>query len=165
MFLNLTSKIKERLRKIKERLRKFKERKISRKSRSTDQGWRCPRGRRIGRRIGQQRRITWFAKGRLRAKIYLFWYSYWKIVWQRKTRTETDHLILFTSNPIRRHYNIGSIGFFHHAWIEYQVSGKTNVLQRYTSGLIFAQLSAKHGIKKYGREAKLQVLAEFKQLV
>ena len=36
--LNLTSKIKERLRKIKERLRKFKERKISRKSRSTDQG-------------------------------------------------------------------------------------------------------------------------------
>ena len=55
--------------------------------------------------------------------------------------------------------------FPHHAWIEYQVSGKTNLLERYTSGFIFAQLSTKQGINKYRREAKLQLLAEFKQLV
>ena len=33
--------------------------------------------------------------------------------------------------------------FFHHAWIKYQVSGETNLLERYNSGLIFAQLSSK----------------------
>ena len=54
---------------------------------------------------------------------------------------------------------------FHHAWIEYQVSGETNLLEQYTSGFIFAQLSTKQGINKYGREAKLQLLAEFKQLM
>jgi len=55
--------------------------------------------------------------------------------------------------------------FFHHAWNEYKVSGKTNLLESFTSGFVFAQLSAKQGIKKYGREAKIQLLAEFKQLM
>jgi hypothetical protein len=45
------------------------------------------------------------------------------------------------------------------------VSGKTNLLERFTSGFIFAQLSAKKGIEKYGREAELQLIAEFKQLM
>ena len=55
--------------------------------------------------------------------------------------------------------------FFHHAWIEYQVSGETNLLERYISGLIFVQLSVKQGIKKYGRGSEIQLLVEFKQLM
>ena len=55
--------------------------------------------------------------------------------------------------------------FFHHAWNEYKISGKTNLLESFTSGFIFAQLSAKQGIKKYGKEAEIQLLAEFKQLM
>ena len=39
---------------------------------------------------------------------------------------------------------------FYNAWIKYQVYGKTNLLDRYTSGFILAQLSVKQGIKKYG---------------
>ena len=39
------------------------------------------------------------------------------------------------------------------------------MLERYSTGFIFAQMSAKKGIKKYGREAELKLLAEFKQLV
>ena len=59
----------------------------------------------------------------------------------------------------------GKDDFFQHAWDEYQVSGKTNLLERYTTGFIFAQMTAKQGIKKYGREAELQLIAEFKQLI
>jgi hypothetical protein len=55
--------------------------------------------------------------------------------------------------------------FLHHAWNEYQLSGKTNLLERFTSGFVFAQMSAKQGIKKYGRQAELQLIAEFKQLM
>ena len=39
------------------------------------------------------------------------------------------------------------------------------MLERYTTGLVFAQLSAKQGITRYGREAELKLLAEFKQLL
>ena len=45
------------------------------------------------------------------------------------------------------------------------MSGKTNLLERYTSGFVFAQLSAHQGFKKYGKEAELKMLAEFKQLM
>ena len=55
--------------------------------------------------------------------------------------------------------------FFHHAWNEYKISGRTHLLESFTSGFIFAQLSAKQGIKKYGKEAEIQLLAEFKQLM
>ena len=78
---------------------------------------------------------------------------------------ETEHLVIFPSNPIWRHDDRGLIRFSHHAWIEYQVSGKTNLLEPYTSGFIFSQLSEKQGIKKYGRKSELQLLEEFKQLM
>ena len=55
--------------------------------------------------------------------------------------------------------------FFHEAWKEYLVSGKTNMLEKYSTGFIFAQMSARQGIKKYGREAELKLIAEFKQLI
>ena len=79
--------------------------KVSQKSRSADRGWRCTGGRRIGRRIGQRRGRTWVAKRGLRAKIYLFQYSYWRIVWKRKMITKTEHIVLFPPNPIWRHDN------------------------------------------------------------
>ena len=53
--------------------------------------------------------------------------------------------------------------FFQHSCIEYQVSGKTNLLERYTSGFIFTQLSVKQGIKKYGREAELDSIRKIWQ--
>ena len=55
--------------------------------------------------------------------------------------------------------------YFHHAWKEYQVGGKTNLLEQYATGFIFNQMSAKQGIKKYGRMAELKLIAEFKQLM
>ena len=55
--------------------------------------------------------------------------------------------------------------FFHHAWNEYRATWKTNMLERYACGSVFAQLSAKKGIERYGREAELKLLAEFKQLM
>ena len=55
--------------------------------------------------------------------------------------------------------------YFHTGWKEYQLSGDTKLLERYCSGFLFAQMSAKKGIKKYGREAELKLIAEFKQLM
>ena len=55
--------------------------------------------------------------------------------------------------------------FFSHAWNEYKISGRTNMLERYTTGLVFAQMSAHKGIKKYKQEAELMLIAEFKQLL
>ena len=55
--------------------------------------------------------------------------------------------------------------FLEEAWHEYNLSGKTNLLKRFSTGFIFAQLSAKKGIEKYDREAELKLIAEFKQLM
>ena len=50
-------------------------------------------------------------------------------------------------------------------WGEYQLTGKTHMMERYTAGLVFAQMSAKQGIQKYDKEAKLKLIAEFAQLI
>ncbi len=55
--------------------------------------------------------------------------------------------------------------YLHAGLREYQLSGDTKIIERYCSGFLFAQMSAKKGIKKYGREAELKLLAEFKQLL
>ena len=55
--------------------------------------------------------------------------------------------------------------FLEQAWQEYKISGKTTLLERYSTGFIFAQLSAKKGIEKYGKEAELSLIAEFQQLM
>ena len=55
--------------------------------------------------------------------------------------------------------------FFKHAWDEYKVTGKTNMIERYTTGMVFAQMSAQKGIKKYKTEAEQMLMAEFKQLL
>ena len=55
--------------------------------------------------------------------------------------------------------------FLNHAWNEYKISGKTNMLERYTTGVVFAQMSARKGIEKYKQEAEQKLLAEFKQLL
>lgn len=39
------------------------------------------------------------------------------------------------------------------------------MLERFTTGFMFAQMSARQGIKKYGREAELKLIAEFRQLM
>ena len=52
-----------------------------------------------------------------------------------------------------------------HAWKEYKTTGKTNALERYATGHVFAQMSAKKGIKKYRQKAKEKLIAEFKQLL
>ena len=39
------------------------------------------------------------------------------------------------------------------------------MLEKFCTGFMFNQLSAKKGIEKYGREAELKLLAEFKQLM
>ena len=48
---------------------------------------------------------------------------------------------------------------------EYNLTGKTTMIERYLTGFHFAQMSAKQGIKKYGREAEIKLIAEFKQLM
>ena len=59
----------------------------------------------------------------------------------------------------------GKAEYFRHAWREYKVSGSTSLLESFSSGFIFAQMSAKAGLKKYGEDAKLCLIAEFKQLM
>ena len=48
---------------------------------------------------------------------------------------------------------------------DYRVSRKTTMLERYTNGFIFNQVSSKKGIELYGREAELKLIEEFKQLL
>jgi hypothetical protein len=48
---------------------------------------------------------------------------------------------------------------------DYKISGSTNLMERYITGHVFAQMSAVQGIKKYGREAELKLMAEFKQIL
>ena len=55
--------------------------------------------------------------------------------------------------------------FLRYALDEYQLSQKTNAIERYVTGHIFTQLSGKQGIRRYGRMAELKLLAEFKQLL
>ena len=55
--------------------------------------------------------------------------------------------------------------YFKHAWSEYNLTGKTNMLERYTTGMVFAQMSAQKGIKKYKKEAEQMLIAEFQQLL
>ena len=55
--------------------------------------------------------------------------------------------------------------YFKRAWGNYLATGRTNDIEQFTTGFVFAQMTAKQGIKKYGREAELKLLAEFKQLV
>jgi hypothetical protein len=55
--------------------------------------------------------------------------------------------------------------FFECAWDEHNLTGNTHLLERYTTGLAFAQMSAKQGIKKYDKEAELKLIAEFAQLL
>ena len=55
--------------------------------------------------------------------------------------------------------------FFECAWKEHLLTGKTHLLERYTTGLAFAQMSAKQGIKKYEKEAEMKLIAEFAQLL
>ena len=59
----------------------------------------------------------------------------------------------------------GKTEYFRHAWREYKISGSTSLLESFTSGFIFAQMSAKAGLKKYGEDAKICLIAEFKQLM
>ena len=55
--------------------------------------------------------------------------------------------------------------FLRHALDDYHMTGKTSMLERYTAGFVFAQLSVKQGLAKYGKEAELKLIAEFKQLL
>lgn len=48
---------------------------------------------------------------------------------------------------------------------DYCISGKTTMLERHTTGFMLNQLSAKKGIEKYGRQAELKLIDEFKQLL
>ena len=83
----------------------------------------------------------------------------------RGKRTKTSRSFSFLQTTFKDLNKDEKNEFFHHAWKEYRTTGKTNMLERFTSGFIFAQLTAKKGIERYGREAELKLLAEFKQLV
>jgi len=45
------------------------------------------------------------------------------------------------------------------------VTGSTSLLESFSSSFIFAQMSAKADLKKYGEDAKLCLIVEFKQLM
>jgi len=51
------------------------------------------------------------------------------------------------------------------AWEETKTTEKTHLLERFVTGLLFTQMSAKKGIEKYGEEAELKLIAEFTQLL
>ena len=51
----------------------------------------------------------------------------------------------------------GKHDFFAQAWDKYKTTNKTNLLESFTTGLVFAQMTAKQGIKKYGKVFSCQV--------
>jgi len=55
--------------------------------------------------------------------------------------------------------------FANFAWQEYQDKGDKRMLERCVTGFIFAQLSAKEGRKRYGRDADIKLMEEFQQLL
>ena len=46
--------------------------------------------------------------------------------------------------------------FANFAWQEYQDTGDKRMLERCVTGFVFAQLSAKEGRKRYGRDADIK---------
>ena len=55
--------------------------------------------------------------------------------------------------------------YFGYAWDEYKRTGRAALVERFVTGLVFAQMSVNVGIKRYGREAELQLMKEFAQLL
>ena len=55
--------------------------------------------------------------------------------------------------------------FANFAWQEYQDTGDKRMLERCVTGLVFAQLSAKEGRKRYGKDADIKLMEEFQQLL
>ena len=55
--------------------------------------------------------------------------------------------------------------FIVHAWTDYRETGRTSLMESYVTGVVFASMSAKKGIDKYGKEAEQKLMAEFSQLL
>lgn len=50
------------------------------------------------------------------------------------------------------------------AW-EHLKAGESKLMERFTTGMVFAAMTAKKGIEKYGKEAEMKLIAEFTQLL
>ena len=61
--------------------------------------------------------------------------------------------------------NADRLDFFEQAHRQMQDTNNTALMERFTTGLLFAQMSAKKGIEKYGDEAERKLIAEFTQLL
>ncbi|CAJ1957386.1 unnamed protein product [Cylindrotheca closterium] len=86
--------------------------------------------------------------------------------WQIKRRPKRKKFrFLFLNKRFKDLEKEEKVDFFTCAWEEHQLTGKIHLLERYTTGLAFAQMSAKQGIKKYHKEAELKLIAEFAQLL
>ena len=55
--------------------------------------------------------------------------------------------------------------FANFAWQEYKDTGDKRMLERCITGFVFAQLSAKEGRKRYGKDADVKLMEEFQQLL
>jgi len=55
--------------------------------------------------------------------------------------------------------------YFKHAYKEMEETGNSNTMERFVTGVLFASMSAKKGIDKYGKEAEQKLIAEFAQLL
>ena len=55
--------------------------------------------------------------------------------------------------------------FFEYAWDEMKLTGRTILMERFTTGMLFVQMSVNKGLKTYGKEAELKLMEEFAQLL
>ena len=55
--------------------------------------------------------------------------------------------------------------FLRTAMHEFKATGNTKLVQRYATGFIFTQMSAKAGLKKHGKLAEQALMKEFMQLL
>ena len=83
----------------------------------------------------------------------------------RGKRTRNNKTYSFLQTKIQDLSEMDKKIYFSEAWKDYKTTGKTNMLQRYVTGFIFAQMTARQGIAKYGREAEQKLMAEFMQLL
>lgn len=84
---------------------------------------------------------------------------------QRKTATEA-HTSFFVSTEKNVDLSNGKkIKFFEEAQQKLHHNNNNMLMQRVTTDLHFAQMSAKKGIQMYGKEAQRKLIAEFAQLL
>jgi len=80
-------------------------------------------------------------------------------------KKETQKKISFFQKRFENTKDRERRNFAYFAWQEYKDTGDKRMLERCVTDFVFAQLSAKEGRKRYGKDADVKLMEEFQQLL